>query len=299
MELKDLMLMHVIHDKRHTKLFSEKSFTGFGTSHSILLFKSFHNLTDIKYFHITDTTKKRLDNVPVEEINGSKLINLKSNLSAGLVFFNDGLHFIYLIRNNGVYIMSSRCKYRKKYDDPLFAIGQIMSGFLYYDFYSDLKCCYLNNILDVINNPDHLIAKDFPSLQRLRKIRKLAEKGNYDLYNLEKPDLEQKYADTKLCLQAFMFIHFAKVINTTRVSKDYDTRSLIEKINHKEIPTYNVIEVDTFYDETMRVINPFSVKGHFRNQPFGVGLKETKLIYIDSFMKTGYTRTATKEKINL
>lgn len=297
--MKDLALLRVIKNKKWTKLFSKRTYVGFGTKHSMLFMKTFHNLTDFKYFHITDTTKKRLYNVPVENIYGSKLIDLKSNISAGLVFFNDGLHFLYLIKPNGVYIMTSRAKYYEKSSDPNFFVSQFMSGFLYYDFNSDLRQCYLNNILDALNNFDHLLLNDLEYIKLLNKIKLSIKNDNWELYEAQKADLQKKYDDTKLCLQAFMFIHFAKVINTTKVSNECDTRSLVEKLNHKKIPTYDVIQVDTFYDETMKVINPFSVRGHYRNQPYGSGLKDTKLIYIDSFMKTGYTRTATKEKIDL
>lgn len=38
----------------------------------------------------------------------------------------------------------------------------------------------------------------------------------------------------------------------------------------------------------------FNVRGHFRLQPFGEGLKEHKLIWISEFTKTGYTAPARK-----
>jgi len=38
----------------------------------------------------------------------------------------------------------------------------------------------------------------------------------------------------------------------------------------------------------------FKVHGHFRLQPYGQGLKERKLIWINDFMKTGYTAPARK-----
>ena len=39
----------------------------------------------------------------------------------------------------------------------------------------------------------------------------------------------------------------------------------------------------------------FSVRGHFRFQPFGTGLSKVKCIYINEFQKTGYTLHARKE----
>jgi hypothetical protein len=300
MQLKDLSLFSLIKSKKCLKAFSKKPVLCFTTHHSCALFASILNCEDIKYFHITDTTKKRIANVPTEEIKGGKLIDLKSKPSCGLVFFNDGLHFIYLIRNNGVYIMTSRQKRKKVVDDPLFYTGEMISGFLYYDFFSDSEACFINNAIDCFNNKGNLLINEPYTRTIFKKMLNEAEQGKSELYNKYLADYQQKWSDTKICLQAFMFIHFAKVINTTRLSQEYDNRSFSEKIRSNILPqNLNIIQVDTFYDETMKVINPFSVTGHYRNQPIGKGRNETTLIYIDSFMKSGYTRIATKEKINI
>lgn len=42
----------------------------------------------------------------------------------------------------------------------------------------------------------------------------------------------------------------------------------------------------------------FNVRGHFRLQPYGYGLKDRKLIWIDDFQKDGYTRKAKIEKLD-
>jgi hypothetical protein len=299
MKLKELSLLNISKNTKFLKAFSKTPATAFATKHACTFFASFLNNSDMKYFHITDTTKKRLTNVPTEEISGGKLIDLKTKPSSGLVFFNDGLHFLYLIRNNGVYIMSSRQKSKRIVEDPSFYAGETMSGFLYYDFFSDSQTCYINNILHALKDEDHLLRKEKTLLLIMRKLGQEAKEGKRDLYNKYNEDFLQKWNDTRLCLQAFMFIHFAKIINTTRVSQEYDTRTFSERIKKTDISTVNVIQVDTLYDETMKVINPFGVTGHYRNQPIGKGRTETKLIYIDSFMKSGYTRIATKVKSNV
>ena len=296
MIIKDLKLFNVIDKTKTLNLFSKRAFTSFCTPHSKTLFTGFKNKEDLKYFHITDTTKKRITNVPVENITGSKLIDLKP--SKGIVYFNDGLHFSYLIRNNGVYIMTSKGKSRKKVNDPLFYTGEIMEGFLYYDFFSDSSACYINNVLDFSNNKDTLLMKEKDFILLLQKIYKESENGNNEKLDLYRKDYTEKYNNTKLCLQAFMFIFYAKVIDTKKISQENDDRSISEKLKNKKVKEIEIIEVDTFYDENISVINPFSVNGHYRNQPFGKGRKETKMIYIDGFMKTGYNRIATKTKIN-
>lgn len=298
MELKDLSLMGVINDPKALKAFSEKGCTGFGTKHSKYLFANF-NVKESKFFHITDTTKERIKNVPVEEINGCKLIDLKQKQGCGCVYFNDGLHFIYVIKQNGVYIMTSSQRRRKIVNDPTFYAGQMMSGFLYYDFYSDYEACYINNLIDALNKTDHSLHFEPTVLKEIKNLRAELNEDKKELYNMYVSDYNKKHNETRLCLQAFIFIHFAKVMDTTRISQDNDFRSFSDRLKNRPLTQSNIIRVDTRYDETLNVINPFSVKGHYRNQPCGTGRTETKLIYIDDFMKKGYTRLATKEKINL
>lgn len=296
MDLKDLVLFKCAKDKKFIGRASKFPFTVFATKHSCILWKGVNN-AELKYFNVTDVTRKRIGNVPVESISGKKLIDLKNKKSTGIIYFNDGLHCVYHIRNNGVYIMTSSQKSKKRVFDLDLYMSQFMSGFLYYDFYSDTETLYINNVIDALQKPDHLLLKDKFILPILTAIEKERKNGKYDVLMQHKHNYDKKYEETKLCLQAFMFIHFAKVINTTKISEENDNRTIIEKLNHKPMPMLKIIKVDTAYDETIKVINPFSVTGHYRNQPIGIGRKETKMIYVDGFMKTGYTRIATKEKV--
>jgi hypothetical protein len=304
MELSDLFLYDLITKKKYVDLFSKNAFTGFCTKHSCALFMGFVDRQNIKYFHITDTTRERIGNLPTDKIKGSTLIDLVGKQSSGLVYFSDGLHFIYCIRKNGVYLLVSRERKKKSVvEDPGFYIGNIMSGFLYFDFIGDFSQCYINNVLDIQTNEDTLFVKDKRNIPLLKSILKEIELNgsNSSLVQNQRIDYDKKYNDTRLCLQAFMFIHFAKVINSTRISFQNDDRTIREKILKKPIyqKPNDIIVVDTLYDETIKVINPFSVSGHFRNQPFGKERSDKKMIYIDSFMKSGYTRIATKEKLNI
>lgn len=56
---------------------------------------------------------------------------------------------------------------------------------------------------------------------------------------------------------------------------------------------FTVVDI-TWSRETINKV-PFGVVGHFRNQPVGEGRKERKLIYIDPFVKAGYTRKSGKD----
>lgn len=102
--------------------------------------------------------------------------------------------------------------------------------------------------------------------------------------------------DLVKALQCFIFLKCAKVIDKTFIA-DNTPQCTYRRLRKESYVDY--IYVDGHYDSSIKVINPFQVSGHFRNQPKknekGEWYKE--LIYIDSFMKQGYTRRATKEKL--
>jgi len=56
----------------------------------------------------------------------------------------------------------------------------------------------------------------------------------------------------------------------------------------------NVTYLDSKWFTTLVRSEGFNVRGHFRLQPFGEGLKERKLIGISDFLKQGYTSPARK-----
>lgn len=97
-------------------------------------------------------------------------------------------------------------------------------------------------------------------------------------------------------LRCFVFLKCAKVIDKTFIT-DNTPMTTYRRLRKESNVDY--VYVDGHWDSGIKVINPFQVSGHFRNQPKknekGEWYKE--LIYIDSFMKQGYTRKATKEKV--
>lgn len=60
---------------------------------------------------------------------------------------------------------------------------------------------------------------------------------------------------------------------------------------NKEFP-FNINIVDSTYFTTIIRDEQFNVKGHFRLQPCGEGMKHRKLIWINGFIKNGYIRYA-------
>lgn len=299
MKLKDLALLEMSKKEKAMKAFSKRTPTIGLSYHSRSLFSSFIDNSSTTYFHVTNTTRERIKNMPVDNITGQKLSSLKTQLSKGLVFFNDGLHFLYVIKENGVYILTSNAKDTRISDDPQSTMANVVNGFLYFDFYTDYHNHYINNVLDIERNNDNLLKEEIRTKNILNKITKQLKEGNLALYEKYQTDYKVKYELTKTCLQAFLFIHFAKVINTTRISQTDEFIPFAQRVRNKKKSNIDIIEVNTLYDERLKVINPFSVRGHFRNQPTGKGRESTKLIYIDAFMKSGYTRKATVEKIKL
>lgn len=60
--------------------------------------------------------------------------------------------------------------------------------------------------------------------------------------------------------------------------------------NNKTQSDINIVDLTWF--TTLVKSDGFKVRGHFRLQPCGEGLKERKLIWINEFQKEGYTREA-------
>ena len=60
--------------------------------------------------------------------------------------------------------------------------------------------------------------------------------------------------------------------------------------------TDHSIEImDSTWFTELIISESFNVRGHFRLQPYGTGLKERKLVWITDFKKKGYTRKAKME----
>lgn len=291
-----LKLFDVITNKKYMKVLQNNLSTMFLSIHSKILFRGFSNVRDVKYFHITDSTRKRLINVPID----SSIIKPMTQLEPdkGFVYFNDGLHFIYLVRKNSIIILTSKGIPKKISDNVLFAVGQTTSALAYFNLFDETSKFFINNPLDILDNDENLLINEPETKKVFAKIKKEKKENIYDTASNLSQDRDRKAKELELCIQAFMFIKFAKIIDVTRISEDGVKRSFAERRKGGKKNELDVIRIDTHYDQNMKVINPFSVSGHFREQPIGKDRKEYKTIYIDSFMKTGYHRKATKLKLN-
>jgi hypothetical protein len=76
-----------------------------------------------------------------------------------------------------------------------------------------------------------------------------------------------------------------KIISANKKEKHVGIKYVNETKNNIEV-------LDSSYFTTIIKSEGFPVNGHFRWQPYGPHLSLKKLIWIDQFEKTGYTRTA-------
>ena len=110
---------------------------------------------------------------------------------------------------------------------------------------------------------------------------------NEPYLNALQEDFKTKTNVIFVAIKSIVFLKTASVIDKTFISenKKFKVKS---KYGVSE-QNNNVTVINSFYHESINVLNPFSVSGHFRNQPKKKGVE---IIYIDSFMKKGYFRPA-------
>lgn len=101
------------------------------------------------------------------------------------------------------------------------------------------------------------------------------------------------------CFSILTFKQFAEIEVKEIGGKDYPKKSKIgkEKYLNESDNQINILD-SRWFTETIRS-EGFAVSGHFRLQPYGEGMNKRKLIYIEDFLKTGYTsRAKIKSSIN-
>lgn len=95
------------------------------------------------------------------------------------------------------------------------------------------------------------------------------------------------------CLFAILtFKQFAEIEVKEIGGNKYPKRTKIgnEKYLNQTDHQVNVLD-SRWFTETIRS-EGFAVSGHFRLQPYGPNMSKRKLIYIDDYLKSGYTRKA-------
>lgn len=89
------------------------------------------------------------------------------------------------------------------------------------------------------------------------------------------------------------FLKYAEVETKIIAGNRKDKHIGVKYVNE----TKNKIEIlDSTYFTTISRTEGFGVRGHFRFQPYGPGMKLRRLQWIDSFEKSGYTKQAKIER---
>ena len=165
----------------------------------------------------------------------------------------------------------------------------------------------VNNLISLLSSKNKDLLNSVNRSSELRKeiykinkeISKLPEdrifkdipKNDSTYLNLYVEDYIIKQGKILDAIKMFIFLKTASVVEKTFVSENQNYGSKSKSKNNDSV---GIIVVDSTWDSSIHVINPFAVSGHFRDQPKkndkGKWYKE--LIYIDSYMKSGYCRKA-------
>ena len=132
----------------------------------------------------------------------------------------------------------------------------------------------------------HVKDKDIPP-DYLNSLKKAAK--DLDYLTALQEDYRVKSDVIFIAVKSFVFLKTASVIDKTFVSENVAVKLKVKDKYGRREENKEVTVINSFYDESINVISPFSVSGHFRKQPYKKGIE---VIYIDSFMKKGYSRKA-------
>jgi hypothetical protein len=277
-----------------------------------------------KVYYFADTTMRRLDNMDLSKMGHEDLLSIckKEQGGHGFVLTSENhrrLCFGYVIRENHILIAAYRPnKSAQKSDNPdsvmeSMVIGNIiisedgvtwnpsttLTGLVNYARASYQKNAFDKTDLPTVRRilrevkecPDAFRNPDAPGTVNF-DIKKLAEDERVPYTRREAQSYLYKLSILDTVLRMFVFLKTASVIEQTYISDNEPVRSY----ERGKGVIRNFVLVDSTWDGDITVLNPFSVRGHFRHQPKKDENGEwyRDLIYIDAFMKKGYHRRATK-----
>ena len=274
-----------------------------------------------KVFYFSDATMKRVDNMDTSGLNTEDFLSIchKTENRNGIVLASENYRrfcFGYTIGENQIIIGAYRnSKSSRISDNSDSVIRSMVLGFIIISesgieiLPSSLLTMMCSTAKGASLNAD---SRDLPILRGImREMRKYPDAFNFDentgLCELDMKKLSQderipwtkseamtfifKYDLLLTALKMFLFLKTASVIQQTYISEDKG-----RTYERKQGTVRNYVLVDSTWDSDITVLNPFSVRGHFRHQPKkdDRGRWYRDLIYIDAFMKKGYHRRATK-----
>lgn len=256
-----------------------------------------------KIYYLSPKVVKRIYNMDISAFLGP------DNLATKMVFLDDEckhIVFEHQDKNYGiccaVYCVKDGRLYMKVFS------GEYIAGYVIFNEkkgdaltlipWNVFSMLAMNSLPDEIHWRDirdqiDIVKKDFPTepptpnnLYRISKRK--------DFSKLKSHDIIEDYLifrDILLtAMQAVIFMKTAEVYSQEYVRDQ--TPTYRRKKNYRPL---NYTLVDTTWDMNIDVNNPFPVRGHFKMQACKIAGKwDHKLIYIESYMKTGYHRRAIK-----
>ena len=275
-----------------------------------------------KVFYFSDKTMKRVENMDTSKLKAEDILPIchKAENRTGVVLASENyrrLCFGYTISDNQIIICAYRnSKSSMHSDNPDSVIRSIWLGTIVIsesgvDITPSSLISGINALIKGANGVK-LDKGDVPIVKRImREVKQFPDAFSkegmpgmvvFNPVTLSKDDRVPaskseamshlfKYELLLTVLKMFLFLKTASVIQQTYISEG--PANTYER-GKREIRNY--ILVDSTWDGDITVLNPFSVRGHFRHQ----NKKDEKgewyrdLIYIDAFMKKGYHRRATK-----
>jgi len=175
-----------------------------------------------------------------------------------------------------------------KYDDGVvlihnqYIIGKLYQTYLYFNLETnEFKFLEETNCVEGIDEKDRLALDEF--------FFKLW--GNNYTCNILTDVIE-------FILKPMIFIELSGAnVKFIDIKSKSEYGNILKPIHIKNQTKVNVVYVNSLWNVGTIALGEFKVKGHFRLQPCGVNRSQTKLIFIDEFVKTQYIRKSKKELV--
>lgn len=286
--------------EKMSKAFQVKKFTLLSDKQISSIFIDFLKQNRKDKFYFTKNTVDRIMAMDISKVNPSSLSFLYDKYKKEFSFCyleKENISFCYSIDINSIKIVvfnGTKKSVLTRSVEGHIKTESDSSGFTKAICGSAIISFPLNQLTIIPSNALHYIGnnkKPSDAPYEYQKDLIKASKDDEYLKNLTL-DMQIKSDTIFLAIKAFVFLKTASVIDKTFIA---DNNKLKTKNKYGIAVSDNSITViNSFYNESINVINPFSVSGHFRNQPKKDEDKKDiiEIIYIDSFMKQGYNRQA-------
>ena len=285
-------IIHTFINERCCKKFLKTPYYGISDKQISSVFSNYLKHKQKKEnFFFTKNSVERISNMDISKIEPKSLVFLgeKNNKEFSFCFLEkDNISFCYTIDVNSIKLIvfngnkkTVTATQTESFNSNNFNYTGLEKSIIG----SAIINFHLNELTIIPTNALYYIKKENCPSDYNKDLVKASK--SQDFLNALQQDFLIKNDIIFLAIKAFVFLKTASVIDKTFISenKKYQIKSKIG-VDKK---SNDITVINSFYDESINVLNPFSVSGHFRNQPKKTGVE---IIYIDSFMKKGYKRPA-------